>query len=51
LRTERVVIRTSSADKFRVIWRDYIRVDGSRIHARGVQQALSRSFRVVDHGG
>src|SRR6476469_3373341 len=34
LRTERVVVRTSSAERLRVTARDYIRRYGSRIHAR-----------------
>src|SRR6478735_12271433 len=51
LRTERVVVRTSSAERLRVTARDYIRRYGSRIHARGDQQARIRPVRVADDRG
>src|SRR4029079_13795579 len=51
LRTERMVFRTLSAERFKVTLRDYIRLYVSRIHARGDQQARIRSLRVVDDRG
>src|SRR6185312_6569842 len=51
LRTERVVVRTSSAERLSVMTGDYIRRHGNRIHARGFRPAYRRSFGVVDHGG
>src|ERR1700738_4272665 len=52
LRTERVVVRTSSADRFRLVMGgDYIRGYDSRIDARRFREAQIGPLRVVDHRG
>src|ERR1700758_2638022 len=52
LRTERVVVRTSSTDRFSgVMGGDYIRSHDIRIDARGYKQARVGPLRMVDNGG
>src|SRR6202022_1864674 len=52
LRTERVVVRTSSTDRFRLgMGGDYIRSHDSRTDPRGFPETRSGPLRVVDHRG
>src|SRR5215469_9382218 len=48
LRTERVVVRTSSTDRLRVMFGDYIRPHERRTDTRGFQQAHVGPLCVAD---
>src|SRR5208337_2435835 len=49
LRTERVVVRTSSTDRLVVMCGGYIRPHERRTDTRGFQQAHFRPLRMADH--